>query len=42
MTNYYQYESQFQPYYSGASLSEADLYFPVPLNQLDNAGDLYK
>ena len=42
VTNYYQYESQFQPYYSGASLSEADLYFPVPLNQLDNAGDLYK
>lgn len=42
VTKYYQYESQFQPYYSGASLSEADLYFPVPLNQLDNAGDLYK
>lgn len=42
MNKYYQYEAQFQPYYSGASLSESDFYFPVPLNQLDNAGDLYK
>lgn len=39
---YYQFEQQFQPYYAGAHLSDNDLYFPVPLSQLDNGGDLYK
>jgi len=41
-TRYYQYEAKFQPYYSGANLTESELYFPIPLNQVDNAGDLYK
>ena len=42
VNNYYQFEAQFQPYYSGAHLSADDLYFPVPLEQLQNGGDLYK
>lgn len=42
VNRYYQFEQQFQPYYSAASLTADELYFPVPLNQLDNAGDLYK
>lgn len=42
MTKYYQFESAYQPYYSTASLSQDELYFPVPLSQLDNGGDLYK
>lgn len=41
VNRYYQFEAQFQPYYSGASLSADDLYFPVPLEQKDNAGGLY-
>lgn len=41
VTNYYQYESQFQPYYSGATLSANDLYFPIPLAQVDNSNGLY-
>lgn len=39
---YYQYESQFQPYYVSANLTSDELYLPIPLNQVDNAGDLYK
>lgn len=42
VNKYYQYEAKFQPYYSGANLTESELYFPIPLNQVDNAGDLYK
>lgn len=41
VSKYYQFETAFQPYYSSASLSEDELYFPIPLNQKDNAGDLY-
>lgn len=42
VTNYYTYEAQFQPYYNGANLSASSYYFPIPLAQVDNAGDLYK
>ncbi len=41
VTKYYQFEKQFQPYYESASLSEKDFYFPIPVGQKDNAGDLY-
>ena len=41
VNKYYSFESQFQPYYAGAELSESELYFPVPLEQKDNAGGLY-
>lgn len=42
MNKYYQTESRIHSYYEGASISESDLYLPVPLDQLQNAGDLYK
>jgi len=42
MTNYYNSEVRVHSYYTGASLSEKDIYFPIPINQVDNAGDLYK
>lgn len=34
-------KSQYQQY-GAAHLNEADIYCPIPLNQVDNAGDLYK
>lgn len=41
VTDYYQYESNFQSYYNGASLSSNDFYFPIPLAQVDNSNGLY-
>ena len=42
VNEYYRTEVAKRSYYTGAHLSEKDLFFPIPLNQLDNAGDLYK
>ena len=39
---YYASEVKHRPYYQGANLSADELYFPIPINQVDNAGDLYK
>ncbi len=39
---YYASESKFRSYYQGANLSEDEIYFPIPVTQVDNAGDLYK
>lgn len=41
VNKYYEFEAAYQPYYTGASLSADELYFPVPLDQKDNAGGLY-
>jgi len=41
INNYYQFETKYHTYYSGANLSADELYFPVPLNQKDNAHGLY-
>ncbi len=41
MNNYYASEVKVHSYYSGASLTEDEIYFPIPVNQVDNAGDLY-
>lgn len=41
VNKYYQFEVAYQPYYSTANLSSDELYFPIPLSQKDNAGDLY-
>ncbi len=41
VNKYYEFEKAYQPYYSTANLSANELYFPIPLNQKDNAGDLY-
>lgn len=42
VNKYYQTESLVHSYYIGASLAEKDLYLPIPVGQVDNAGDLYK
>ncbi|MDE6536534.1 MAG: RagB/SusD family nutrient uptake outer membrane protein [Muribaculaceae bacterium] len=39
---YYVKEAKLYPQYNGAHLNEADLYSPIPLGQVDDAGDLYK
>lgn len=39
---YYASEKAVHSYYEGASLSQDNLYFPIPVGQVDNAGDLYK
>lgn len=41
VNKYYEFETKYQPYYSGAALTADELYFPVPLSQKDNAGNLY-
>ncbi len=42
MNNYYASESKIRTYYEGASLNADEIFFPIPVNQVDNAGDLYK
>lgn len=42
VNNYYASEIKLRSYYTGANLTEDELYFPIPVNQVDNAGDLYK
>ena len=42
VNDYYQYEVEFHTYYTGANLRADELYFPIPLEQVENAGDIYK
>lgn len=42
VNNYYAFEQQYQVYYNGANLTADEIFFPIPLNQVENAGDLYK
>lgn len=42
MNAYYTDEAKVRSYYDGANLSKDEIFFPIPVNQLDNAGDLYK
>ncbi|MDE6577168.1 MAG: RagB/SusD family nutrient uptake outer membrane protein [Muribaculaceae bacterium] len=42
VNKYYQTEASLYEYLNNAHLNEADIYCPIPLNQVDNAGDLYK
>ncbi|MDE7427041.1 MAG: RagB/SusD family nutrient uptake outer membrane protein [Muribaculaceae bacterium] len=42
MNAYYTSEGKIRSYYHGADLSANEIYFPIPVNQVDNAGDLYK
>ncbi len=42
MNDYYVSEGKIRSYYRGASLTASEIYFPIPVNQVDNAGDLYK
>ena len=39
---YYASEKRIHSYYEGANLSADEIYFPIPVNQVDNAGDIYK
>ncbi|MDE6311121.1 MAG: RagB/SusD family nutrient uptake outer membrane protein [Muribaculaceae bacterium] len=39
---YYASESKIHTYYQGANLTADEIYLPIPVNQVDNAGDLYK
>lgn len=42
MNNYYASEVKIHSYYQGANLTESEIYLPIPVNQVDNAGDIYK
>ena len=42
VNNYYETEGKIRTYYQGANLSSDEIYFQIPVNQVDNAGDLYK
>lgn len=42
MNEYYASEVKIHSYYQGANLTEDEVYLPIPVNQVDNAGDLYK
>ncbi len=41
MNEYYASEVKIHSYYQGANLTEDEIYLPIPINQVDNAGDLY-
>lgn len=41
MNDYYASEVKIHSYYQGANLTEDEVYLPIPINQVDNAGDLY-
>ncbi|MDE6270496.1 MAG: RagB/SusD family nutrient uptake outer membrane protein [Muribaculaceae bacterium] len=42
VNSYYASEGKIRTYYAGANLTEDEIFFPIPVNQVDNAGDLYK
>lgn len=41
MNSYYTSEAKVREYYQGASLSASEVLFPVPLDEVQNAGGLY-
>lgn len=42
MNSYYLSEGRIRPYYQTANLTSSEIYFPIPIDQMDNAGDIYK
>lgn len=42
MNKYMTSEAKLRPYYEGASVTEDELFFPIPLVEQENGGDLYK
>ena len=42
LNKYMQEESQLRPYYAGASVTEDELYLPIPISQIENSNGLYK
>ena len=42
INKYMQEESNLRPYYAGASLTEDEIYLPIPISQIENSNGLYK
>ena len=42
VNKYMQEESTLRPYYAGASVTEDELYLPIPISQIENSNGLYK
>lgn len=42
MNEYFETESYLRPYYADAHMTEDELYFAIPKEEVDNAGNLYK
>ena len=42
LNKYMQEESALRPYYAGASVTEDELYLPIPISQIENSNGLYK
>lgn len=42
INKYMQEESSLRPYYAGASLTEDEIYLPIPISQIENSNGLYK
>ena len=42
VNKYMQEESSLRPYYVGASLTEEEIYLPIPISQIENSNGLYK
>lgn len=42
VNNYMKSEAKLRPYYSGATLSEEEVYLPIPVSEVDNSHGLYQ
>ncbi len=42
INKYMQEESSLRPYYAGASLTNDEIYLPIPISQIENSNGLYK
>ena len=42
INKYMQEESSLRPYYTGASLTDDEIYLPIPISQIENSNGLYK
>ena len=42
MNKYYKNESSLRPYYDGVSMTNSEIYLPVPVTEVDNSNGLYK
>lgn len=42
VNKYMQEESELRPYYNGASITEDEIYLPIPIDEVQNSGGLYE
>ncbi len=42
LNKYMQEESSLRPYYNGASITDSEIYLPIPISQIENSNGLYK